>query len=210
MQEKTKKIIAVLLIIVMLYAVAGTVISYAVDGILSATELETQGVSTNNPNVEFDTFYENGKHSSNIDISSVDTKLIADVKVKNVGYLKDITIGFTNANFNITNVEPQSAVQSLDTEKNQITLNQINQGTDVKITLTIKPNIQDSVTADFCNKQNTVAFNAVYVNDKSVEVAVTKTLKLETNYIKDSSTVHPELTQEVTKYIPYSINGKIG
>lgn len=210
MQEKVQKIIAVLLIIVMLYAVAGTVVSYAADAILSATELETQGTATNNANVEFNTYYEDGKHSKNIDISSTDTKLITEVKVNNVGYLKNITIDFSGANFKISSAEPQSAIQLLDTENKKIVLNQINQGEDVKINLTIAPDVKDSVTADFCNRQNTVAFSGTYVNDKSAEVSVSKNIKIETNYIKDSSTIKVNATQEVTKYIPYSLNGKTG
>ena len=74
MQQKITKIIATLLAITLLYANSAAVISYAADNFLTDQEIESQKTSTNNANVEFDVYYDGGKHTGNLDIASEEIK----------------------------------------------------------------------------------------------------------------------------------------
>ena len=75
MQQKFIKIIAVLLTTTILYANSAAVVSYAADNFFSAKALESQGTSTTNDNVEFDVYYDGGKHTVLADVNAEDTKL---------------------------------------------------------------------------------------------------------------------------------------
>ena len=94
MQQKLIKVISALLVTTLLYANSATLISYAADNFLSEKEIENQETSTNNPNVEFDVYYDGGKHSATADINSTDTKLNLALNVKNAGYLKNAVVDF--------------------------------------------------------------------------------------------------------------------
>ena len=73
MQQKLIKVIAMLLTTTILYANSATVVSYAADNFLSAKALENQGTSTTNENVEFDVYYDGGKHTVSADVNARET-----------------------------------------------------------------------------------------------------------------------------------------
>ena len=102
MQPKIIKIISALLATTILYANSAAVISYAADNFLSEDELEKQSTSIANTNIDFDGYYDGGKHTQSIDINSTDTKLNVKINVKDTGYLKDITVDFADSNFEIS------------------------------------------------------------------------------------------------------------
>ena len=92
MQQKLIKVIAVLLTTTILYANSAAVVSYAADNFLSEKALENQGTSTTNDNVEFDVYYDGGKHTVSADVNAEDTKLNIALNVKKAGYLKDAVV----------------------------------------------------------------------------------------------------------------------
>ena len=96
MQQKLIKVIAVLLTTTILYANSAVVVSYAADNFLSAKALENQGTSTTNDNVEFDAYYDGGKHTASADVNAEDTKLNIALNVKKAGYLKDAVVDFSD------------------------------------------------------------------------------------------------------------------
>ena len=85
MKQRLAKVISSMLVVAILYANSAAVISYAADSLLSDKELENQKTQTNNSNVEFDAYYEGGKHKAYSDVNSSDTKLNLELNVKDAG-----------------------------------------------------------------------------------------------------------------------------
>ena len=89
MKQRLVKIISAMLVIAILYANSAAVISYAAENLLSDKELENQKTQTNNANVEFDVYYDGGKHKAYADLNSTDnTKEIAKKLSKDYDILK--------------------------------------------------------------------------------------------------------------------------
>ena len=204
MQQKLIKVIAVLLTTTILYANSATVVSYAADNFLSAKALENQGTSTTNENVEFDVYYDGGKHTVSADVNAEDTKLNIALNVKKAGYLKDAVVDFSNTNFTIAKTEESDNIQALDEENKKISFNQINNGENVTETINIALDKKDEISEDMFDRDNTIKFTGTYVNAKGEEVAVKKDIVVHTSWT--ASTAKAKLDYEITKYIPYSAN----
>ena len=130
MQNKTNKIIAILLVFMILYSTVGTVVSMAMQSWPTEGELENQDPATSNKNVEVDISYEDGTHKKAINLSSTDTKIKLKVNVKNTGYLENMTVDFSDANFKISGDATQAGVQEIDEEA---ILNMINTALDAAL-----------------------------------------------------------------------------
>lgn len=204
MQQKLIKVIAVLLTTTILYANSATVVSYAADNFLSAKALENQGTSTTNENVEFDVYYDGGKHTVSADVNAEDTKLNIALKVKKAGYLKDAVVDFSDTNFKIAKTEESDNIQAVDAENKKISFNQINNGENVTETINIALDKKDEISEDMFDRDNTIKFTGTYVNAKGEEVAVKKDIVVHTSWT--ASTAKAKLEYEITKYIPYSAN----
>ena len=204
MQQKFIKVIAVLLTTTILYANSATVVSYAADNFLSAKALENQGMSTTNENVEFDVYYDGGKHTVSADVNAEDTKLNIALKVKKAGYLKDAVVDFSDTNFKIAKTEESDNIQAVDAENKKISFNQINNGENVTETINIALDKNDEISEDMFDRDNTIKFTGTYVNAKGEEVAVKKGIVVHTSWT--ASTAKAKLDYEITKYIPYSAN----
>lgn len=204
MQQKLIKVIAVLLTTTILYANSATVVSYAADNFLSAKALENQGTSTTNENVEFDVYYDGGKHTVSADVNAEDTKLNIALKVKKAGYLKDAVVDFSDTNFKIAKTEESDNIQAVDAENKKISFNQINNGENVTETINIVLDKKDEISEDMFDRDNTIKFTGTYVNAKGEEVAVKKDIVVHTSWT--ASTAKAKLDYEITKYIPYSAN----
>lgn len=200
MQQKLIKIISVLLVTTILYANSATVISYAANNFLSEKEIENQGTSTNNKNVEFDVYYEGGKHSAIADIKSTDTKLNVAINVKNAGYLKDAVVDFSSSNFTIAKAEDNDKMEVVQDE-GKIKYNKIDNGEKVVSSINILASKPDEVSNDIFSKDNTVKFTATYVNDKAEEIAIKKEIIIHTEW--EAKNEKSKLEYEITKYIPY-------
>lgn len=204
MQQKLIKVIAVLLTTTILYANSATVVSYAADNFLSAKALENQGTSTTNENVEFDVYYDGGKHTVSADVNAEDTKVNIALKVKKAGYLKDAVVDFSDTNFKIAKTEESDNIQAVDAENKKISFNQINNGENVTETINIALDKKDEISEDMFDRDNTIKFTGTYVNAKGEEVAVKKDIVVHTSWT--ASTAKAKLDYEITKYIPYSAN----
>ena len=204
MQQKLIKVIAVLLTTTILYANSATVVSYAADNFLSAKALENQGTSTTNENVEFDVYYDGGKHTVSADVNAEDTKLNIALKVKKAGYIKDAVVDFSDTNFKIAKTEESDNIQAVDAENKKISFNQINNGENVTETINIALDKKDEISEDMFDRDNTIKFTGTYVNAKGEEVAVKKDIVVHTSWT--ASTAKAKLDYEITKYIPYSAN----
>ena len=204
MQQKLIKVIAMLLTTTILYANSAAVVSYAADNFLSAKALENQGTSTTNENVEFDVYYDGGKHTVSADVNAEDTKLNIALKVKKAGYLKDAVVDFSDTNFKIAKTEESDNIQAVDAENKKISFNQINNGENVTETINIALDKKDEISEDMFDRDNTIKFTGTYVNAKGEEVAVKKDIVVHTSWT--ASTAKAKLDYEITKYIPYSVN----
>ena len=204
MQQKLIKVIAVLLATTILYANSAAVVSYAADNFLSAKALENQGTSTTNENVEFDVYYDGGKHTVSADVNAEDTKLNIALKVKKAGYIKDAVVDFSDTNFKIAKTEESDNIQAVDAENKKISFNQINNGENVTETINIALDKKDEISEDMFDRDNTIKFTGTYVNAKGKEVAVKKDIVVHTSWT--ASTAKAKLDYEITKYIPYSAN----
>lgn len=204
MQQKLIKVIAMLLTTTILYANSATVVSYAADNFLSAKALENQGTSTTNENVEFDVYYDGGKHTVSADVNAEDTKLNIALNVKKAGYLKDAVVDFSDTNFKIAKTEESDNIQAVDAENKKISFNQINNGENVTETINIALDKKDEISEDMFDRDNTIKFTGTYVNAKGEEVAVKKDIVVHTSWT--ASTAKAKLDYEITKHIPYSAN----
>lgn len=204
MQQKLIKVIAVLLTTTILYANSAVVVSYAADNFLSAKALENQGTSTTNENVEFDVYYDGGKHTVSADVNAEDTKLNIALNVKRTGYIKDAVVDFSDTNFKIAKTEESDNIQAVDAENKKISFNQINNGENVTETINIALDKKDEISEDMFDRDNTIKFTGTYVNAKGEEVAVKKDIVVHTSWT--ASTAKAKLDYEITKYIPYSAN----
>lgn len=204
MQQKLIKVIAMLLTTTILYANSATVVSYAADNFLSAKALENQGTSTTNENVEFNVYYDGGKHTVSADVNAEDTKLNIALNVKKAGYLKDAVVDFSDTNFKIAKTEESDNIQAVDAENKKISFNQINNGENVTETINIALDKKDEISEDMFDRDNTIKFTGTYVNAKGEEVAVKKDIVVHTSWT--ASTAKAKLDYEITKYIPYSAN----
>ena len=204
MQQKLIKVIAMLLTTTILYANSATVVSYAADNFLSAKALENQGTSTTNENVEFDVYYDGGKHTVSADVNAEDTKLNIALNVKKAGYLKDAVVDFSDTNFKIAKTEESDNIQAVDAENKKISFNQINNGENVTEKINIALDKKDEISEDMFDRDNTIKFTGTYVNAKGEEVAVKKDIVVHTSWT--ASTAKAKLDYEITKYIPYSAN----
>lgn len=204
MQQKLIKVIAVLLTTTILYANSAVVVSYAADNFLSAKALENQGTSTTNENVEFDVYYDGGKHTVSADVNAEDTKLNIALNVKKTGYIKDAVVDFSDTNFKIAKTEESDNIQAVDAENKKISFNQINNGENVTETINIALDKKDEISEDMFDRDNTIKFTGTYVNAKGEEVAVKKDIVVHTSWT--ASTAKAKLGYKITKYIPYSAN----
>lgn len=204
MQQKLIKVIAMLLTTTILYANSAAVVSYAADNFLSAKALENQGTSTTNENVEFDVYYDGGKHTVSADVNAEDTKLNIALNVKKAGYIKDAVVDFSDTNFKIAKTEESDSIQAVDAENKKISFNQINNGENVTETINIALDKKDEISEDMFDRDNTIKFTGTYVNAKGEEVAVKKDIVVHTSWT--ASTAKAKLDYEITKYIPYSAN----
>ena len=210
MQQKIIKTISALLAIVLLYANSAAVVSYAVNELLTAQELENQKTTTNNSNVEFDVYYEGGSHTGNLDITSDSNKLNLKLKVKDTGYLKDATVTFSDANFKISDDGTNSdRIKEFNSDASSIKFNQINAGEEVVKSLNLAIKQDSTVSQNIMNKDNKITLNATYVNSKGKEEQVAKDIMINTNWnlkAEDKDKSKAVLNYEQLAFVPYEIN----
>lgn len=211
------KILATMLVITLTFANFVLLGVYASKSYALTDNLEKQGITTNDENVEFDAYFvdENrgNVHKTKQDINTQDMKLYLSVNVKK-GYLKDALIKIFGeneeklANFKILNSnESLELIEKIDLEKNQINLKQINKGTQCILEVPIVANKDDNFDLTNFNKENGIKLIGSFVNDEGKTVSITKTIKTK---IEWNGTAKIELEQNVQRYIPFNVNEQKG
>lgn len=207
MSQRLTKILSAVLVIIILCMNSGAIASYAAESYKKTTELETQGTSTNNENVECDVYYAGKKHSNTMEVSA-EEKIYVEIGVKNAGYLENAQIDFSDCNFNIADTTAnQGKLQSVDTVNKIVTLNKIAAGNNVIIELKISPKNDVTISPDIFDKDSTVKMTGTYINSNTKQVAVKKDTIINAKW---HGKAELELTQELERYIPYAIEEQTG
>ena len=196
----TSAIITTILVFSNLLVLGGEVIAYG-------GELEEQNTKTNNSKVEFNSYFDDGVHGKEYKTTE-EGKIYLNLKVKEEGYLKDIVVNFSNANFIIDSDKIKSEyVQKVNDNKDTITLNSINKGEEVTIEVPIKILNEENVKADNFSKVTDVILTANYIDINGNTKAVTKTIKTQVEW---NGTAEIENTTQLSKYIPYNVGEEYG
>ena len=207
MNKLFRKMIAVLLVITMAGANLSIIGMYSITYALTDEELAGQTTATGNSNVEFNAYFEGGGHVKTESIDSTTAKLFVNVKVKNTGYLKNGVIRFENVNFKLGEAMENSNIQSIDRENNQITLKQLNNGSDVTIEIQISILNDEQISLDNFSKETKTSFSGTYIDGNGKEKSVSKEI---TNKLLWQGNAEVELEAELTKYIPYATGEQYG
>lgn len=209
MYKKSKKIIAIMLVLIIMLANFSNIGIYANEVLAENTSLEKQNAKTNNANVEFSTYFaseENKAYEATKNIGE-DNKVIVDISVKNAGYLKNTIIKFVNSNFELVNNVNSEYISSIDTQANTVELKQIDSEENIKIQLPIKLKKQDIASVVDFSTTSMVQMQGTYVDAKGKSNNVEKEITLKLNWTANSEAI---LESEVTKFVPYNINGQKG
>lgn len=206
MNKTLKKIIATVLLTCMISANLSIIGEYGISYALSESELSNQKTTTQNENVEFNSYFEGGVHSKTEKLENT-TKLFVNIKVKNAGYLENPVISFSDVNFKIAGEVNNENIQSIS--ENKITLNKLNNGTDLTLEIPVKVLNEDEVALDNFEKETKTNFTATYIdaNGKSNEISKQVVNKLLWDGTEGTEGI---LKTDVTKKIPYHIGEKYG
>lgn len=207
MEKKFRdKILILMMIITVLttnfYVLGTQLITYALQQITS---------ETNNSNIEFLAYFKDGENEefgTSQSIKADGTKLYAEIKVKNEGYIKEgATIEIADSNFKLKQEISTSNTHVNSIEGNKVNLKQINAGETVEVELGIEPLVAEKVDADFLSKETKVNMAGSYVYSKAEEgVAVYASKPVYLNYQPDEAT-GAELTTEIITNKVVSVNG---
>ena len=209
MYKKSKKIIAIMLVLIIALANFSNVGIYASEVLAENVSLENQNSKTNNSNVEFDAYFvsEGNKTYSSTKNISEDNKIIVNVAVKKAGYLKDTIIKFSNSNFELTNVQNSEYISNIDTKSNTVILNQIDNEENVEIELPIKFKDGETINAIDFSLTSSVNMTGTYVDAKGKSNSVEKQISLKLNWTEKAEAI---LQSDITKFVPYNVNGEQG
>ena len=206
------KILASILIFILVLANMQAII---IEGItVYASSIENQNNETNHKNVNFNAQFmvinNEKKYSIRENISNNEIFLNIFTEVKEAGYLKTgkITIKDEegkNANFNLVEIEEPDTIQNIDYNKNEIDLNQINNGENIDINIPIKLITGEVFNLDEFSKNTVLTFDGIYVDGKGEEKNIEKEINLKAEWKEDTVAV---LNQETIKVIPYELEEK--
>lgn len=194
------KILASIILITLItanIALLGTK-SYALN-----TNLEAQGTSTNNVNVNFDAYFKDEKgnktHTLPTDINET-SMLYLYVSVEE-GYLKETNLTLDNPNFTlISDGINYDEIEKIDTSSNTITLNKIRNGETVELAIPVKAIREDEISIDMFSKETGIEINGLLVKNNSKTTKISKTIKVKKEWF---GTAEVNLEQGVIKYVPY-------
>lgn len=208
MYKKCKKIVASMLVLLIMLTNLSSVGVHI--GEVIAADINNQNAKTKNQNVELDTYFlvEQGKKSYEASKNiGEENKIIAQITVKNSGYLKNAKIKFENANFNILDNINSEFVSRINTQNNELILNQIDAGESVKIEIPIEFKYSEKYNPEQFSAVNTSRISGTYVDSKANQNEIEKELFLSLNWNVESEA---EVTANVSKFVPFDINGQKG
>lgn len=167
------------------------------------TNLEAQGISTNNASVNFDAYFKDEKgnktHTLSTDINQ-EAMLYFYVSVGE-GYLKETKIKIDNPNFTlISDKTNYDEIEKIDTSSNEITLNKIRNGETIELAIPVKLNKNDEISLDMFSKETGIEINGLLVKNNSKTTKISKTIKVKKEWF---GTAEINLEQGVIKYVPF-------
>ena len=204
MKEKVvNKLIAAITVVCLLMSY----VSIVTNSVYAAyEELEKQGIVSNNKNVEFDAYFKTegtNKHSKEAEMPT-EQKLYVRVNVKNTGYLETATISLENPNFAISkNFVKTDDIKSVDYEKNQITLNQIESGKEIELEIPINFVRNDNMDLTYFSRETKLNLEGTYYDENGKSKNIKSNINVRLNWNAEPKAI---LNEEVTKYGVYNTN----
>lgn len=204
MYKKGNKIIASALVFIMMLAHVSTIGSgigavFAVD-----SKLKSQNSKTQHQNVEFNTYFEAEEYETSKNVGE-ENKVVAQITVKNAGYLKNARVDFVDSNFKISNQIESEKIAKV--ENNSIILNQINNGEAIKLDIPFTFETKNVISEEQLNKISSAILTGTYIDEKGKECKIRKEIDLNLKWTLETENV---LEAQITKYVPYDINGQKG
>ena len=202
MKQKLTKLISAILVAFILLASSANVITYAADAYRTATELESQGTSTDNKNVKVDVYYAGGNHTKTIPLAETEERIYAKVTLTSGAYLDNAVIDFSSSNFVIANDESNGGkVQSV--EDGKVALTRILPGDNaVEVKLKVSPKEGNTLASDAFMKDNTVRFTGTLVDKKEKQTPVTAEKIIHTSWQGEATS---SITAKINKVIDYEV-----
>ncbi len=208
MYKKCKKIVASMLVLLIMLTnlnVIGIHIGEAI-----AANLNNQNSKTKNQNVEMDTYFLEKEDKKTYEATKnigEENKIIAQITVKNSGYLKNAKIKFEEANFNILETINSEFISHVNTQNNEIILNQIDAGESVRIEIPIEFKNSESYNPNQFSIVNKSKISGIYVDNKANQNEIEKELLLSLNW---NTTSEAYVQANVSKFVPFNINEQKG
>ena len=205
MSKLFEKIIALIMVIILMSANLLIIGEFTIAQALSDEELNEQTSKTNQKNVEFNSYFYGQIHNQTFDIGSEEAKIYLKIVVNNAGYVDEgTTVEFQNANFKIKDGITNENIKSIDTANNKITLNKIDNGSNVEIEVPIEILEGENVSLDYFAKETTTKLFGTYVDGEGERNSLEKEVA---NKLSWKGTAEAEIKVEATKYIPYVVDG---
>ena len=205
MSKLFEKIIALIMVIILMSANLLIIGEFTIAQALSDEELNEQTSKTNQKNVEFNSYFYGQIHNQTFDIGSEEAKIYLKIVVNNAGYVDEgTTVEFQNTNFKIKDGITNENIKNVDTENNKITLNKIDNGSNVEIEVPIEILEEENVSLDYFAKEATTKLFGTYVDGEGERNSLEKEVA---NKLSWKGTAEAEIKVEATKYIPYVVDG---
>lgn len=208
MYKKCKKIVASMLVLLIMLTNLSSIGVHI--GEVIAADINNQNAKTKNPNVEIDTYFIQEQEKKTYEATKnvvEENKIIAQITVKNSGYLKDAKIEFENTNFNILDTITSEFISHVNTKNNEILLNQIDAGESIRIEIPIEFKNAEEYDPNQFNAVNKAKISGIYIDNKAVQNKIEKEMLLSLNWVTSSEAV---VEAKVSKFVPYNINGEKG
>lgn len=174
-----------------------------------AINLEGQSTSVKKAKVEFDAYFQDegeNVRQKEIDVEGEET-LYLKLKVEE-GYLASGEIKIENANFTVVERKiDTSIIQSISSSENKIVLNKIDKDESVVLEIPVKMNTDSNFSVSDLRKIANIKLQGTYITDKGKEVKLDKEINLEAIL---EGTAESSLSEEVTKYVTFDVNGQKG
>jgi len=201
------KIVASIMIFILILANFQGIITEGIG--VFASSIENQNSKTNHKNVDFNAQFmvinNEKKYSFRENISNKELYLNILTEVREAGYLKSGNISIKDkegeaSNFNLVEIEEPDGIQNIDYAKNEITLNQINNGEKLDVNIPIKAITGEIFDLNDFSKDIVITFTGVYVDGEGEEKDINKEIELKAEWKEDVQAV---LTTELTKVLPF-------
>ena len=169
MNKKGNKIIASALVFIMMLAHVSTIGSSLGAVFATDSKLKNQNSKTQHQNVEFNTYFEEGEYEAVKNVGE-ENKVVAQITVKNAGYLKNARVDFVDSNFKISNEVNSDKIAKI--ENNSIVLNQIDNGENIELELPFTFETKNVISEEQLNKISSAILTGTYIDEKGKECKI--------------------------------------